>query len=96
VVARPCKVSWELDYSLVCVLGPFAARGIRGKKSTPSIGWEVPVRSQRLASKELDRAQARDNDLRFFFHLVTIHMSKSCCCKLVKCFCMWNYMFMEL
>ena len=25
--------------------GPFAARGLRGKKSTPSVGWEVPVGS---------------------------------------------------
>jgi hypothetical protein len=33
-------------YLWFCVRGPFAARGIRGKKSTPSIGWEVPVKSQ--------------------------------------------------
>jgi hypothetical protein len=25
--------------------------GLRGKKSTPSVGWEVPVTSLRLASK---------------------------------------------
>jgi hypothetical protein len=34
----------------LCVCGPFVARGAKGKKSTPSIGWEVPVKSQRLAS----------------------------------------------
>jgi hypothetical protein len=32
---------------MVCVCGPFAARGLRGKKSTPSVGWEVPVKSPR-------------------------------------------------
>jgi hypothetical protein len=30
---------------MVFVLGPFAARGLRGKKSTPSVGWEVPMKS---------------------------------------------------
>ena len=30
---------------LYCLHGPFATRGAQGKKSTPSIGWEVPVRS---------------------------------------------------
>jgi hypothetical protein len=37
----------------VCV-APLRLGGLRGKKSTPSIGWEVPVRSQQLArgSKE--------------------------------------------
>ena len=34
---------------LVCV-APLWLKGLRGKKSTPSIGWEVPVRSRRLAS----------------------------------------------
>jgi hypothetical protein len=46
VVARPCEGSWELVESLdsVCV-APLWLGGLRGKKSTPSIGWEVPVKS---------------------------------------------------
>ena len=36
-------------YGIVCV-APLRLEGLRGKKSTPSIGWEVPVRSQQLAS----------------------------------------------
>ena len=30
---------------IVCV-APLRLGGLRGKKSTPSIGWEVPVKSQ--------------------------------------------------
>ena len=45
MVARPCEASSELDFSMVLV-----CRGLRGKKSTPSVGWEVSVRSQWLAS----------------------------------------------
>jgi hypothetical protein len=33
---------------IVCV-APLRLGGLRGKKSTPSIGWEVLVRSRRLA-----------------------------------------------
>jgi hypothetical protein len=33
----------------VCV-APLQLGGLRGKKSTPSIGWEVPVKSHRSAS----------------------------------------------
>jgi hypothetical protein len=49
----------------VCVHGPFVARGLRGKKSTPSVGWEVPVKSPWLASGELDGAQAWENIFEF-------------------------------
>jgi hypothetical protein len=34
---------------IVCV-APLRLGGLRGKKSTPSIGWEVPVRSRRSTS----------------------------------------------
>jgi hypothetical protein len=34
---------------IVCV-APLRLGGLRGKKSTPSIGWEVPVKSRRSAS----------------------------------------------
>jgi hypothetical protein len=30
---------------------PLQLGGLRGKKSTPSIGWEVPVKSQRSVSR---------------------------------------------
>jgi hypothetical protein len=50
VVARPCEASWELvDLWLVCV-APLQLGGLRGKKSTPSVGWEVPVKSHRSTS----------------------------------------------
>jgi hypothetical protein len=38
-------------------VAPLRLGGLRGKKSTPSIGWEVPVRSRRSAS---GRAQSED------------------------------------
>jgi hypothetical protein len=34
---------------IVCV-APLWLGGLRGKKSTPSIGWEVPVKSQQSTS----------------------------------------------
>jgi hypothetical protein len=34
---------------IVCV-APLRLGGLRGKKSTPSIGWEVPVKSRRSAA----------------------------------------------
>jgi hypothetical protein len=46
-------------------VAPLWLWGIRGKKSTPSIGWEVPVKSSQLASRELDEAQARENFFEF-------------------------------
>jgi hypothetical protein len=51
VVARPCEVSWELEFSGIVCVASLQLRGLRGKKSTPSVGWEVPVRSHRLASR---------------------------------------------
>jgi hypothetical protein len=51
VVALPCEVIWELSYSLVVCVAPLCLGGIKGKKITPSVHWEVPVRSQRLASR---------------------------------------------
>jgi hypothetical protein len=51
VVALPCEASWELEDLWLCVcMAPLRLGGIKGKKSTPSIGWEVPVKYQILAS----------------------------------------------
>jgi hypothetical protein len=36
-------------FLVVCV-APLRLGGLRGKKSTPSVGWEVPVKSPWLAS----------------------------------------------
>jgi hypothetical protein len=36
VVARPCEASWEARLTIWIECGPFAARGARGKQSTPS------------------------------------------------------------
>jgi hypothetical protein len=32
-------------------VAPLRLGGLSGKQSTPSVGWEVPVRSRRLASR---------------------------------------------
>jgi hypothetical protein len=45
VVARPCEVSLGASILWYCVHVPFVARGAQGKKCTPSVGLEVPVRS---------------------------------------------------
>jgi hypothetical protein len=60
VVAQPCEASWELVVLWFSVCGPFAAWGLRGKKSTPSVGWEVPVKSHRSTSGScMERAGQR-------------------------------------
>jgi hypothetical protein len=48
-------------------------RGLRGKKSTPSIGWEVPVRSHRSESGSWTEC-ARDNDSEI------LHLAMACMC----------------
>jgi hypothetical protein len=45
VEASPCEGMFELVGSEFSMCDPFAARGDKGKKSTPSVGWEVPVKS---------------------------------------------------
>jgi hypothetical protein len=41
----PCEgKSWSY-YCWFLVCGPFAAEGIMGKESAPSIGWEVSEKS---------------------------------------------------
>jgi hypothetical protein len=66
VVALPCEVSWELEYSgCVYCVAPLWPGGLRRKKSTPSVGWEVQVKYSRLASKELDGAQAWEKIFKF-------------------------------
>ena len=55
-----------------CVCGPFAAQGAQGKKSTPSVGWEVPVKSHRSASGSwMERTRDNDSELS---HLATVRM----------------------
>jgi hypothetical protein len=36
-------------FGIVCI-GPLRLGGLRGKKTNPRVGWEVPMRSQRFAS----------------------------------------------
>jgi hypothetical protein len=57
---------------MVLCAWPLCGLGLRGKKSTPSIGWEVPMRSHRLASKSWMEC-ARDNDLENS-HLAMVRM----------------------
>jgi hypothetical protein len=42
VEALPCEESLEAIVFWFLCLAPLRLGGIRGKKSTPSIGWEVP------------------------------------------------------
>ena len=57
-------------FGIVCV-APLHLGGLKGKKSTPSIGWEVSVRSQRLASdsdtKRIDITRSRRSGNGMFF-----------------------------
>jgi hypothetical protein len=53
-------------------VSPLRLGGLRGKKSTPSIGWEVPLRSHWLASGSWTEYMW-NNDLELS-HLATIHM----------------------
>jgi hypothetical protein len=54
-----------LAFSGIVCVAPLWLGGLRGKKSTPSVGWEVPVRSHRLASGSwMERVW--DNDFRAF------------------------------
>jgi hypothetical protein len=65
----PCEVSWELDFSMgfVCV-APLRLEGLRGEKSTPSVGWEVLVRYSRLTSGELEERDLRCSTHRMIFY----------------------------
>jgi hypothetical protein len=44
VGALPCRGKLGSYCVLVLCLAPLRLRGLRGKKSTPSVGWEVPVK----------------------------------------------------
>ena len=44
------EASWGARTLWLCV-APLQLGGLRGKKSTPSVGWEVPVSSVTSASK---------------------------------------------
>jgi hypothetical protein len=72
VVARSCEASWELAFLWFVCVAPLRLGGLRGKKSTPSVGWEIPVKSSWLASKELDGAQARGSIFELSSSPVTI------------------------
>ena len=47
-MALPCEASSELEDSRCVLLAPLRLEGLREKKSAPSIGWEVTVKSQLL------------------------------------------------
>jgi len=76
VVARICKASWEIAFSSLCacpLCGSRGSGGRGGKKSTPGIRWEVLVKSSRLASEELDGAQAWENIFEFSSSVTVFH-----------------------
>jgi hypothetical protein len=60
---------------LVCV-APLKHGGIRGKKSTPSIGWEVSVKSHQSTSRScMEHAGQRlgAGDLGYSTHVFILH-----------------------
>jgi hypothetical protein len=62
VVALPCEAIWELEYhSGFVYMDPLWLGGIKGKKSTASVAWEVLVKSQRLARLRSGVATPRNN-----------------------------------
>jgi hypothetical protein len=66
VVVLPCEARWELEEFWLCVcMAPLWLGGLRGKKSTPSIGWEVSVKSPWLESGVMDGVQERENIFEF-------------------------------
>jgi hypothetical protein len=54
-----------LELSSIVCMDPLRLGGLGGKKSTPSVGSEVPVRPHQLASGSWLEC-ARDNDFRAF------------------------------
>jgi hypothetical protein len=55
----------------VCV-APLQLRGLRGKKSTPSVGWEVLVRShQSISGSWMECVWDNDSEIS---HLATVRM----------------------
>jgi hypothetical protein len=52
------KLGARRNLWIVCV-APLWHGGLRGKKSTPNLGWEVPVKSQRsTSSSHMERVDA--------------------------------------
>jgi hypothetical protein len=55
------------------VCGPLPLQGLRGKKSTPSVGWEVSVRSHRSKMRaRMEHTWDNDSELS---HWATVCMS---------------------
>jgi hypothetical protein len=59
-------------FRIVCV-DPLRLGGLRGNKSTPSVGWEVPVRSHRLESGRW-MEHAWDDDFKDFTFGYSTHV----------------------
>jgi hypothetical protein len=59
-----------LAFSGIVCVAPLQFRGLRGKNSTPSVGWEVPVRSCR--SKRVGQSVRRTTTLEHS-HLAKVH-----------------------
>ena len=82
--ARSQLILW-----LACV-APLWLGGLRGKKSTPSIGWEVPVNSRRSASGSCTEhvgLQLRVGDQAT---VCSLHFCMVYCCRIYAWICMFN------
>jgi hypothetical protein len=62
-----------LEFSSIVCVAPLQLGGLKGKKSTPSIGWEVPVRPYRLESESWTEC-VWDNDFRAFTFDYSTHV----------------------
>jgi hypothetical protein len=63
-------------FSLCVCMAPLRLGGVRGKKSTHSIGWKVPVKSRWLASGRQEEVKAYKINFGFFTFGYTIFIVK--------------------
>jgi hypothetical protein len=70
-------------------VAPLRLGGLRGKKSTPSIGWEVPVKFRRSASRSCmeRRTSLRAGDQAM---VRSLHFCMVDCCRIYAWICMFN------
>jgi hypothetical protein len=71
-------------------MAPLWLRGLRGKKSTPSIGWEVPVKSHRSTSgscmKRMGQLRAGEQETIHFLYFCMVD-----CSRIYAWICMFNW-----
>jgi hypothetical protein len=69
-------------------MAPLWIKGIRGKKSTPSVGWEVSVKYSWLEGGDLDIAQAREMTIDFS---PSVTVFSFWICIISSCYCVYVF-----